>query len=157
MTPWNRLKSLSPAWRRRQELDMREELDSLAAIAETRELGNLTLALEDVRATWGWTWLDSLFADIRYSLRALRSQPAFVAVAVFSLALAIGANSAIFSFADALLLRPLPVQDPAGMFDITSTTPDNPFEGMSFPITAISATRAAPSPDWPLIGSPPSP
>src|SRR5579864_7887233 len=130
---WNRLKHLWPAWRRREEREMRKELASLTAIAGSKELGNLTLAMEDVRATWGWTWLESIFADIRYSLRTLRSQPAFVAVAVVSLALAIGANSAIFSFADALLLRPLPVRNPAAVFDVTNTTPDNPFEGMSFP------------------------
>ena len=133
MTIWNRLKYLWPARRRREEREMREELESLTAIAGSKELGNLTLAMEDVRATWGWTWLDSIFADIRYSLRALGRQPAFVAVAVLSLALAIGANSAIFSFADALLLRPLPVKNPSAVFDVISTTPDNPFEGMSFP------------------------
>ncbi len=59
--------------------------------------------------------------------------PHSVAVAVLSLALAIGANSAIFSFADALLLRPLPVKNPAAVLDVSSTTPDNPLEGMSFP------------------------
>ncbi|HEV2688241.1 MAG TPA: ABC transporter permease [Bryobacteraceae bacterium] len=133
MMVWNRLKYLWPAWRRRQEREMREELESLAAIADRRELGSLALAMENVRATWGWTWLEGLVADIRYSLRALRRQPVFVAVAVFSLALAIGANSAIFSFADALLLRPLPVPNPSAVFDLSSTTPDNPFEGMSFP------------------------
>ena len=133
MMAWNRLRSLWPAWRRRQERDMREELESLTTIAGAQELGNLTLVMEDVRATWGWTWLGSVFADFRYSLRALRRQPAFAAVAMLSLALAIGANSAIFSFADALLLRPLPVKNPASLFDVTNTTPDNPFEGMSFP------------------------
>jgi len=133
MTIRNRLKYLWPAWRRREEREMREELGSLTAIAGSQELGNLTLAMEDVRATWGWTWLESIFADIRYSLRALLRQPAFMAVAVLSLALAIGANSAIFSFADALLLRPLPVKNPAAVFDVSSTTPDNPFEGLSFP------------------------
>ena len=133
MMIWNRFKYLWPAWRRQEEREMREELGSLTAIAGNKELGNLTLAMEDVRATWGWTWLDSIFADIRYSLRALRSQPAFVAVAVLSLALAIGANSAIFSLSDALLLRPLPVKNPADVFDVSSTTPDNPLEGMSFP------------------------
>src|SRR5580658_4776175 len=130
---WNRLKYLWPARRRREEREMREELESLTAMAGSRELGNLTLAMEDVRAIWGWTWLESILADIRYALRTLRRQPAFVAVAVLSLTLAIGANSAIFSFADALLLRPLPVKDPAAVFDVTSTTPDDPFEGMSFP------------------------
>ena len=129
----NRLKYLWPAWRRREEREMRDELGALTAIAGGKELGNLTLAMEDVRATWGWTWLESIVADIRYSLRALRRQPAFAAVAALSLTLAIGANSAIFSFADALLLRPLPVKDPAALFDVTSTTPDNPFDGMSFP------------------------
>jgi predicted permease len=130
---WTRLKYLWPAWRRQEERDMREELGSLTAIAGSKELGNLTLAMEDVRATWGWTWLESIFADTRYSLRALRRQPAFVTVAVLSLALAIGANSAIFSLADALLLRPLPVKNPAAVLDVSSTTPDNPLEGMSFP------------------------
>ncbi len=128
-----RLRYLLPALRRREEREMREELESLTAIAGSRELGNLTLAMEDVRATWGWTWLDGILADIRYSLRALRRQPAFAAVAVLSLALAIGANSAVFSFADALLLRPLPVTNPADVLDVSSTTPDNPLEGMSFP------------------------
>ncbi len=133
MSIWNRLKYLWPARRRREEREMREELDALVAIAGSRELGNLTLAMEDVRATWGWTWLTSIAADIRYALRSLRSQPGFVAVAVLSLALAIGANSAIFSFADALLLRPLPVPDASNVYDVISTTPDDPFEGMSFP------------------------
>src|SRR5271169_4006535 len=123
---WNRLRSLSPRWRRRQEREMREELDALAAITGRKELGNLTLAAENVRAAWGWTWIESSVADLRYSLRALRSQPAFMAVAVLSLALAIGANSAIFSFADALLLRPLAVPNPSALLDVGNATPDNP-------------------------------
>jgi predicted permease len=133
MMIWNRFKYLWPARRRQEEREMREELGALTAIAGDKELGNLTLAMEDVRATWGWTWLESIFGDIRYSLRALARQPAFVAVAVLSLALAIGANSAIFSFADALLLRPLPIKNPADVFDVSGATPDNPGEGMSFP------------------------
>jgi hypothetical protein len=133
MTIWNRLKYLWPVRRRQEEREMREEMESLAAIARSKELGNLTLAMEDARATWGWTWLDSILADIRYSLRALRRQPSFVAVAVLSLALAIGANSAIFSLADAMLLRPLPVKNPAAVLDVSGATPDDPLEGMSFP------------------------
>ena len=133
MMIFKRLKYLWPPRRRREEREMREELESLAAMAGRGELGNLTLAMENVRGAWGWTWLDSFVADIRYSFRALRSQPGFVAVAIFSLALAIGAATAIFSFADALLLRPLPVLDAPGLFDVSYTTPDNPLEGLSFP------------------------
>jgi predicted permease len=112
---------------------MREELASLGAIADPGHLGNLTAAMENARAVWGWTWLSGFVADIRYSLRALRAQPAFVAVAVLSLALAIGANSAVFSLADAMLLRPLPVGNPSALLDVAFITPDNLFEGMSFP------------------------
>ncbi len=133
MTIWNRLKYLWPARRRQEEREMREELESLSALADRKELGNLTLAMEDARATWGWTWLESFFADVRYSFRALGRQPAFVAVAVLSLALAIGANSAIFSFVDAVLLRPLPIKNPADLLDVANATPDDPLEGMSFP------------------------
>ena len=112
---------------------MEEELQSLSQIAGPRELGNLTLAAENARETWGWTWLESIRADVRYAIRALRRQPGFLAVAVVSLALGIGANSAIFSLADALLLRPLPVVRPNDVLAINSATPDNPFEGTSFP------------------------
>ncbi len=134
MTIWNRLKYLWPALAPRgKSARCARNWSRLAAIADAKELGNLTLAMENARAAWGWTWLGGILADIRYSFRALRGQPAFVAVAVLSLALAIGANSAIFSFADALLLRPLPVPNPSAVFDVSNTTPDNPFEGMSFP------------------------
>jgi predicted permease len=133
MTMGTWLKSLWPGWRRRQEREMREELTSLGRVADAKELGNLTLAMENARAVWGWTWLGGILADVRYSFRALRGQPAFVAVAVLSLALAIGANSAVFSLADAMLLRPLPVPNPSALFDVSYTTPDNSFEGMSFP------------------------
>ena len=112
---------------------MREELESLAAIAGPKELGNATLAMEHARAAWGWAWLMSIAADVRYALRTLRHQAVFVTIAALSLGLAIGANSAVFSFADAMLLRPLPVPHPSGVFDISLTTPDVPLEGMSFP------------------------
>jgi hypothetical protein len=69
---WPKLKYLLPSVRRQADRDMREELEALNDLAETKgELGNLTLAAEDARNTWGWTWLTSLAADVRYGLRTL--------------------------------------------------------------------------------------
>ena len=112
MSVWRKLKYLLPSYRRAEERDMQEELESLAAIAGPRELGNLTLAAENARGVWGWAWLEGIVADVRYALRVLARRPSFTAVAVVSLALAIGANAAIFSLMDALLWRDLPVREP---------------------------------------------
>src|SRR3984893_13598850 len=112
MSVWRKLKYLLPPYRRVLERDMREELESLAAIAEPGELGNLTRAAEEARAVWSWTWLDQLYRDVQYALRTMRHSPGFTATAVLSLALGIGANTAIFSLIDALMLRWLPVHHP---------------------------------------------
>lgn len=93
---WRKLKYLFPSVRRQADREMREELESLAAMAGSGELGNLTLAAEDARAIWGWTWLSSLVADVRYGFRTLLRQPGFLAAAVVTLALGVGANTTIF-------------------------------------------------------------
>ena len=72
-----------------------------------------TLAAENARDAWGWRWLDGLLADLRYAVRVLTRQPSFTLVALFSLALGIGANAAIFSLMDTVLWRDLPVREPA--------------------------------------------
>ena len=106
-----KLKYLLPSVRREHERDMREELEALRLLAERGELGNLTLAAEDARAVWGWTWLSSLAADIRYGFRALVREPGFLAAAVLTLALGVGANTTIFSVINATVLKPLPFPD----------------------------------------------
>jgi predicted permease len=108
---WRRLKHLFLSRRRAEERDMQEELDALVQIAGERELGNLTLAAENARETWQWTSLDAVVADVRYAFRGLRKNPGFAAVAIATLAVGIGANTAIFSVVNSLFLRPLPVQD----------------------------------------------
>ena len=74
--------------------------------------GNPTLLREKSHLAWGWGWLESFLKDLAYGLRSLLRSPALTAVALLSLALGIGANTAIFSFLDAVLLRNLPVQQP---------------------------------------------
>jgi predicted permease len=83
-----------------------------ARYASQRELGNLTRVAEDTRDAWTWTILEQLRQDLRYGVRMLFANKTFSGLAILSLALGIGANTAIFSFMDAMLLRPLPVSDP---------------------------------------------
>jgi len=80
------------------------------------------MVTEPMRTFAGLVWLERLWQDVRYGSRTLGSSPAFALVAVLSLAVGIGANCAIFSFADALLLRPLPVARPGEVFTVGSTT-----------------------------------
>ena len=73
--------------------------------------GGLTQAAEAVRAQRGLPWLESIGADIRYAFRSLRHSPVFTAVVVLTLALGIGANTAIFGVVRAVVLKPLPHRD----------------------------------------------
>src|SRR5437763_1216072 len=99
---------LRAAWLREKEGASPEQ----AVLAARARFGNTTLLKEDSRDMWVARWLEDIFKDIHFALRQLRKAPGFTAVAVISVALGIGANAAIFTLINTLLLKPLPVRDP---------------------------------------------
>ncbi len=88
--------------------------------------GNVTRLKEESRAFRLLAWLEGTIQDARYGWRGMCKSPAFAVTAVLSLALAIGANTAIYSIADAAVLRPLPVRAPGELFTLSWPEPANP-------------------------------
>ena len=156
MTPW--LRKL--AWwlgRRQREDTLRQELefhlgeereerraegmrDDDAAWAARRDLGNVTMLREDARRLWTWIWLEQFVQDFRFAARTMRKSPTFTAMAVLTLALGIGANTAIFSFMDALLLRTLPVADPDSLVVLTWRSRPFDMRGETFVMRGINGS-----------------
>lgn len=111
-----------------------------ARAAARRKLGNQTAIREEVYRMNSFTFLETVWQDIRYSLRTLAKSPAFTLVVILSLALGIGANTAIFSLIDTVLLKFLPVSHPEQLVNFTSSNPD---EGLdyAFPYPAFKRFR----------------
>jgi predicted permease len=126
-------------WRRKnrdEELD--EELQSHLRMAERdrvergesateaeraahRQLGNMVLVKETTRDIWGWRWISDFAQDVRFGFRMLRKNPAFLATAVISLALGVGANTTVFSFLNALLFRGPAVKNQSELLELNQT------------------------------------
>src|ERR1700735_1894916 len=130
-TFWNRKRrdhELNEEIQAHLTLSTREEIESGqsrkdAHLAARREFGNENLARETTRDMWAWRWLGDLFQDVRYGLRLLGKNPGFTAVCILTLALGIGANTAIFSLVDTVMLKMLPVQKPEQLMVVGSISP----------------------------------
>ncbi len=142
MSLWSRLINVVRGDRLIREID--EELESHVAeataqgrdAAEARRAFGAVLrhreASRDVRRL---VWLDDFIMDVRYAVRALRRQPGFLTAAVLSLALGIGANTAIFTLVDAVMLRAMPVAEPQRLVQIVRRrAPDGPGVSSSYPL-----------------------
>jgi predicted permease len=144
---WRRLLVLLRCRRFNQELEeemrfhlelqtqenLEEGMDPVEArYAAMRKFGNTGLLKEESRDRWGWTAVEALGKDVQLAFRAMRRNPGFTAVALLTLALGIGANTAVFSLIYALLLRSLPVPHPEQLRFLVQKTREGE-RGFSFP------------------------
>ena len=103
------------------EREIQDNLDRGMTPEEARRralitFGNVSLAKEDARAVWRWRFAEELSQDVRYALRTFRRQPGFAIVIVLTLALGIGANTAIFSLFEAIMLRGVALHEPEQLY-----------------------------------------
>ncbi len=104
-----------------------------ARFAARRTVGNLTLLAENARAADPFGWVQGVGQDLRYGLRNMLRSPGFTGVAILSLALGIGANTAVFSLLNRAVFRPLPVERPAEVFTLNTITGKEVLPAFSYP------------------------
>jgi len=126
-----------------EELTNDMEFHREMATREGRQnFGNALRLREQARDEWGWVWIDSFLQDIRYAARMLRGSPGFTLTAVGMLALGIGINVAAFGFFNLMVLRPLPVRDPATLVQFQRESPGNFADNFAYPEVAFFAEHS---------------
>jgi putative ABC transport system permease protein len=120
------------------DMDTRENIERGMAPEEARraairKFGNVARVAEETRAVWRWMWAERLGQDMRYALRGLRRNPLFATVAVLTLALGIGMNTAVFSVVSSVLIKPLPYPDAARLMWVVNVHRRFHFEAASAP------------------------
>jgi predicted permease len=134
---WLRVKAL--VRRRQLDRDLEDELAFHLAMRggtpdARRRFGNVTLWKERTRELWTFAPLEAFAQDLRYASRLLRKSPVFASVAIVSLALGIGANTAIFSLMDAVLWKMLPVREPQQLVQLAYSSARGPATGFPYPV-----------------------
>ncbi len=109
----------------------------MAAQDGRSNFGNDLRLRENARDAWGWTWMDRLFQDLCYATRMFRNSPGFTAAAILMLAIGIGANVAAFGFFNLMVLRPLPVREPATILRFIRRAPENYAYALPYPEAAF--------------------
>jgi hypothetical protein len=141
----------SSLWRRALDDRLRDEIETHLEMATNeniargmppdearhaalRSFGGVTRTREVFRDAAGWPVLDALWQDLSYALRSCRRAPGLAFIAIVTLGLAIGANTAIFSLLNALVLRDLPVRDPGSLVQVSTTTRLQGGSNLTFPM-----------------------
>src|SRR5262249_7688720 len=120
--------------------------------ATRRQFGNAILLRERSREMWSFRWIDELAQDFRYSVRTIRKTPVLATVVVLSLALAIGANTAVFSLVDAILLKMLPVKNPGELVVLGwNCGPNGPAHSLNGSMTTNPSTGLTESTSFSLL------
>jgi predicted permease len=127
-----------------------------ALIEAQREMGNITLAREESRDFWSFPSIEYLLQDVRYAFRIFRRNPGFSMVAIFSLALGIAGNVAIFSIINALLLQPLPFRDPGQLVRITELYPKAVLRLFQQQCRTLAIASVSPGAEFNLTGNGPA-